>query len=229
MERKVLLLSNESFLIAPQAHHAHQQGCSFALRGFTGKARHLQRPNATRAGWVLLLLLQGCALLHSLRQGVWHMQEQGHLANEWSDGKAGMKKNPNKAARTTELKAQSREQLSTWEVRYFMSCYFLSVTGLLLIRTDTIFRQSVIFKLMVSLKNLFWLSLPFMAQQFALTYPDSAKLSHVPGFKHTLKTVCCENTGILLSQEPRGKWLEHTRVRWVSGGVRTTDACLRQT
>lgn len=33
-----------------------------------------------------------------------------------------------------------------------MPCYFLSVTGLLLSRTDIIFRQSVIFKLMVSLK-----------------------------------------------------------------------------
>lgn len=34
-----------------------------------------------------------------------------------------------------------------------MLCYFLSVTGLLLIRTDTIFRQSVIFKLMMSSKS----------------------------------------------------------------------------
>lgn len=33
-----------------------------------------------------------------------------------------------------------------------MPCYFLSVTALLLIRTDTIFRQSGIFKLMVPLQ-----------------------------------------------------------------------------
>lgn len=57
----------------------------------------------------------------------------------------------NKAVRT-EPKAQSREQLSTQEERPFMPRYFLSVTGLLLIRTDTIFRQGVSFKLMVSLK-----------------------------------------------------------------------------
>lgn len=42
-----------------------------------------------------------------------------------------------------------------------MPCYFLAVTGLLLIRTDTIFRLCVIFKLMVSLRKLFWLSLLF--------------------------------------------------------------------
>lgn len=60
-----------------------------------------------------------------------------------------------------------------------MPCYFLAVTGLLLIRTDTIFRLRVIFKLMVSLRKLFWLSLLFTVWQFALTYPDSAKLLHV--------------------------------------------------
>lgn len=42
-----------------------------------------------------------------------------------------------------------------------MPCYFLAVTRLLLIRTDTVFRLCVIFKLMVSLRKLFWLSLLF--------------------------------------------------------------------
>lgn len=37
-----------------------------------------------------------------------------------------------------------------------MPCYFLSVTVLPLIRTDTIFRQSGIFKLMVPLKLFFF-------------------------------------------------------------------------
>lgn len=52
------------------------------------------------------------------------------------------------------------------------------------------------------LKNLFWFSLLFMAQQFALTYPDSAKLLPVLAFKHMLKPVCCENVALLLCQKP---------------------------
>lgn len=94
-----------------------------------------------------------------------------------------------------------------------MLCYFLSVTAPPLIRTDTIFRQSGIFKLMVPLNFFSWLSLLFMAQEFAVTYPDSAKVLHVCGFKFMLKPVWSENTmygvrkpsmGFVLSQEPHG-------------------------
>ena len=49
------------------------------------------------------------------------MQEQGNLANAQNKCKAGTKKT-NKAVRTTELKAQSREKLSTQEERHFMPC-----------------------------------------------------------------------------------------------------------
>lgn len=40
----------------------------------------------------------------------------------------------NKAIRTTELTAQPGEQLSMQEKRHFIPCYFLTVTGLLLIK-----------------------------------------------------------------------------------------------
>lgn len=83
-----------------------------------------------------------------------------------------------------------------------MPCYFLSVTALPLIRTDTIFRQSGIFKLMVPLKFFFWLSLLFMAREFAVAYLDSAKVLHVHVFKHMLKPVWSVNMGLLLSLEP---------------------------
>lgn len=128
------------------SHHASQQGCSSALRGFIGKARHLWRPNSGRA-----------------LESSWDVPFCTAYSKEWATCKskaillmrqaeAKQARKTNKAKRTTELKAQSREQLSAQEERHFMPCYFLSVTGLLLIRTDTIFRQSVIFKLMVSLK-----------------------------------------------------------------------------
>lgn len=89
-----------------------------------------------------------------------------------------------------------------------MPCYFPSVTALLLIRTDTIFRQSGIFKLMVPLNFFFWLSLLFMAQEFAVTYLDSAKVLHVHGFKYMLKPVWSVNMGLLLSLEPHEECLE---------------------
>lgn len=44
-----------------------------------------------------------------------------------------------------------------------------------------------------------------MAQEFAVSYLDSAKVWRVHGFKYMLKPVWSENMGLLLRQEPWGK------------------------
>lgn len=146
----MLLLIRESCPLAPQAYRASQQGCSSALRGFTGQARHLRRPNSARAVEPFCCCSGDVPFCTAEGEEGATCESKAILLMHQATAKQARK--TNKAVRTTELKAQSRERLSTQEERHFMPCYFLSVTGLLLIRTDTIFRQSVIFKLMVSLK-----------------------------------------------------------------------------
>lgn len=89
-----------------------------------------------------------------------------------------------------------------------MPCYFPSVTALLLIRTDTIFRQSGIFKLMVPLIFFSGFHCYSWHRSLLSLTLTQLKVLHVHGFKYMLKPVWSVNMGLLLSLEPHEECLE---------------------